>query len=686
MTQTPFRHTRSTRPCGTSGQPRLISLLLRVAVATTLVGSIVPSSQARANTPARLEVIGGAFHVRGGVTASLRIGASPDPLFLAAMQQPSTRIVVTASIPVVRRRDVAAIVRGATPEVEATLELPVSALSLEDRDGVNSWRINVPTSPVRDSGRLTLRSDGIRLLTVDVTSRDGVVARARTFLNVIGNRQTYSRLPVSLLASVQSPTTLQPNGSTVIADDVRARLRRLRDLLFVVDDRFPVSVHVTPELLDSLSLTTSGDDVRLWLDVQNLLSGSDVLTNTYRSFDPTAAAAAGLDVQFIDQLQRGETVLEGLTRAPVVRRSMWATDAALDERGARLLRKSGVNALTLFGPAAESLGELDNYARPYRISFDGTGLAVYAPEPRYAELLDAPIGGAFETAIAIVAELHAQRDEIARAGGDSAVGSRQVILSGRDGLPTEPLVAGFVLNQLGRSPLIDVRGLSQASGGLDGLTTVRLADIVPLDLAAVQSEINVTLASIDEVRSMLGRDIPMIESWLTRVDAVNDTSLDPQLRNEYLSLVNADIGAIRNALRLPRASFTLGSRESELRVALANDTAYDLSVRIAFDSSRMTFDRSTFDVTIPARSTSEVRVTVTARANGLLPVDMTLSTPSGLIIDSQRITVRVNALAGLGRGVSAAFLALLATWWIIHLRRSRRKKISHHHPALRSEP
>jgi len=663
-----------------------LSLSLRLAVACAVVVGVLPSSPARANTPARLEVIGGAFHVRAGVTAALRIGASPDPLFLAAMQQPTTRIVVTASVPVVRRRDVAAIVRGATPDKETTLELPVSALILEERDGVSAWRINVPTSPVRESGRLTLRSDGVRLLTIDVTVRDGIVARARTFLNVIGNRQSYTRLPVSLLASVQSATTLQPDGSTVVADDVRTKLRRLRDLLFVVDDRYPVSVHITPELLDSLSLSTSGDDARLWLDLQSLLAGADILTNTYRSFEPTAVAAAGLDAQFLDQLQRGETVLEGLTRTPVVRRSMWATDTALDERGARLLRKSGVNAITLFGSAAESLGELDNYVRPYRISFDGTGLAVYSPEPRYVELLESPIGGAFETAIAIVAELHAQREEIARAGGDSAVGSRQVILSGRDGLPTEPLVAGFVLNQLGRSPLIDVRGLSQASGGLDGLTAVRLADVVALDLAAVQSEINVTLASIDEVRSMLGRDLPMIDSWLMRVDAVNDTSLDPQLRNEYLSLVNADIGAIRNALRLPRASFTLGSRQSELRVALANDTAYDLSVRIAFDSSRMTFDNSTFDVTIPARSTSEVRVTVTARANGLLPVDMTLSTPGGLVIDSQRITVRVNALAGLGRGVSAAFLALLATWWVVHLRRARRKKISHHHPALRSTP
>lgn len=663
---------------------RVVAPLVTLLVA--LFATVVPVAPAAANTPARLEVIGGAFHVRAGVTASLRIGASADTAFLAAVGQASTRIVVSASVPLVRRRDVAAVVRGATPDVESTLELPVRALSLEERDGITAWRLNVATSASRDQARLALRSDGVRLLTIDVTTRDGVVARARTFLNVVGFRSSYTRLPVSMLASVTSPTTLQPDGSFAIADDVRSRLQKLRDLLFIIDDRFPVSVHVTPELLDGLSRATDDVDSRLWLDLRGLLQGADVLTNTYRNFDPTAAAAAKLDAQFIDQLQRGETVVAGQTGSSVVRRGMWVTEDPVDVRGARLLRKSGVNAVTVFGAATDALGDLDNYVRPYRISFDGTGLAVYSPEPRYAELLDAPIGGAFETAIALVAELHAHRQEIAVAGGDSAVSTRQVILTGLDGLPNEPLVAGFVLNQLGRSPLVEVRGLSLAASALDGLTSVRLPDVTPVDLATVQAEINVTLASIDEVRSMLAADQPMIESWLTRVDVVNDTSLDPARRNDYLNAVNAEIGEIRNALRLPRASFTLGSRESDLRVTLANDTAYELSVRISFASSRMTFDRATFDVTVPARATSEVLVSVTARANGLLPVDMTLATPSGLIIDSQRITVRVNALAGLGRGVSAVFVALLALWWIVHLRRTRRKKMSRHHPALRSTP
>jgi hypothetical protein len=90
------------------------------AVVVALVAAVAPATPAAANTPARLEVIGGAFHVRAGVTASLRIGASGDQAFLAAVGQASTRIVVSASVPLVRRRDVAAVARGAGTQPRAT--------------------------------------------------------------------------------------------------------------------------------------------------------------------------------------------------------------------------------------------------------------------------------------------------------------------------------------------------------------------------------------------------------------------------------------------------------------------------------------------------------------------------------------------------------------------------------------
>lgn len=79
-------------------------------------------------------------------------------------------------------------------------------------------------------------------------------------------------------------------------------------------------------------------------------------------------------------------------------------------------------------------------------------------------------------------------------------------------------------------------------------------------------------------------------------------------------------------------------------------------------------------------------IVAAARANGLIPVELVLSSPAGVVLDSVTLRVRVNAIAGLGRGVSAVFVALLAAWWIIHIRRSIRKKKAREHPALRSQP
>ncbi|MFM8907105.1 MAG: hypothetical protein ACKOIZ_05740, partial [Actinomycetota bacterium] len=62
-----------------------------------------------------------------------------------------------------------------------------------------------------------------------------------------------------------------------------------------------------------------------------------------------------------------------------------------------------------------------------------------------------------------------------------------------------------------------------------------------------------------------------------------------------------------------------------------------------------------------------------------------LMSPSGAVLDVAEVRVRVNAIAGLGRGVSAVFLVLLVAWWGIHTRRQIKQKKAKEHPTLRSK-
>ena len=171
------------------------------------------------------------------------------------------------------------------------------------------------------------------------------------------------------------------------------------------------------------------------------------------------------------------------------------------------------------------------------------------------------------------------------------------------------------------------------------------------------------------------------------MDVANDTSLSEQRREEYLTAVLDQVASVREAVSLPDSSFTFGSRESNLRLTLNNESGYAVTLRLLFASptGKLSFDPGSVDLTIPARGQREVVVGASARANGLIPVELVLASPSGTILDTAQLRVRVNAIAGLGRGVSAAFLVLLATWWIVHARRNVRKKKTKEHPALRSK-
>ena len=139
---------------------------------------------------------------------------------------------------------------------------------------------------------------------------------------------------------------------------------------------------------------------------------------------------------------------------------------------------------------------------------------------------------------------------------------------------------------------------------------------------------------------------------------------------------------------LPASSFTFGSRDSSLRLGLSNSSDYELSVRLQFSSptGKMTFTPAFVDAVLPANGQREVVVDASARSNGLIPVELVLMSKSGAVLDVAEVRIRVNAIAGLGRGVSAVFLVVLALWWFIHARRNAKKKMTKEHPALRSNP
>ena len=159
--------------------------------------------------------------------------------------------------------------------------------------------------------------------------------------------------------------------------------------------------------------------------------------------------------------------------------------------------------------------------------------------------------------------------------------------------------------------------------------------------------------------------------------------------DEFISATRSELKKIRQSVTLQEGTtFTLGGRESELRLDLQNSSEFAMTVQVKVVSSKLRLSKSADPVEIPANSSKELVVDVVALSNGLFPVEVRIFTADGVWQLGKKIEVsaRVNALAGLGQIVTGVGLLLLATWWVAHIRRKYRKKISKNHPVLRSKP
>jgi hypothetical protein len=660
---------------------------LSTVVAGVIASLVAIASPARA-VDYRLELLATNFTLRAGDRLILTVATPSNDDIAALLVDPATTTVVELGAPITTRQGVVALLAGTAIEVESTLAVPGPSFREVPLGSERAYRLNLPTSSAARAGFLRVAREGLRALRVTLTGANGLVAQSTLFVNVVAARD-YTPLPVVFVATIDGDPTLQPDGSIVVGEDEREQLRDLRDLLYRKPNDVAVSVRVRGELLDGLRRSTVEADITLLEELRAKLPENEVLVGTFRPTDAASYAAAGLKAQFEAQLLRAETILDETNGASLTTRATWVTNETPDAGAVDLLRALGVTNVVATGNAVGVFGPDIDHSRPYALRSDTNGVVLAVADPRYARLLDEPTGTAYESANAIAAEMVAQRTEIAGSAiGPKALASRQVVLASAAGVPQEPLIAATLLRLLRGAPQVVLRSASAIPPTLEGLARIAAPTATTIDVAAIQARTNEALVAVESVRGVLATNEGLVDRWVEIIDVANDTSLADARRDEYLGGVLEQVAAVRQAVSLPVSSFTFGSRESQLRVSLTNTSGYAVSLRLKLASAagKMTFSPESTEVVLAPGAQREVSVGATARANGLIPVELVLSSPAGVVLDSVTLRVRVNAIAGLGRGVSAVFVALLAAWWIIHVRRSMRKKEAREHPALRSQP
>ncbi|MGA1418644.1 MAG: hypothetical protein ACO32O_00920 [Ilumatobacteraceae bacterium] len=635
----------------------------------------------------RLEIVTGSFTSRIGERVILTVAEPQVEEIADLLTDPAATAIVSLSKPLASREQVADVVAGSgfNEETSITLTGPVFVTSTLNNEVV--YQLNLPTSAAQRGDALRISREGLRALRVTVTRGDEFFAEANTFLNIVANR-TYAPLPVFFVADADGAPSLQPDGTIRLGDEERERLRDLRDLIYRKPPAVRIGVRIRPDIFDGLARSNEPDDQQLREDLFNKLPESNILVATFRPTSVASYAAAALKAQFEAQLLRGETLLDTLNGANLATRNTWLTNEPIDAAGIDLLRAFGVTNVVAVGAAASAYGADTETSRPYAMRSALNGVVLSIADSRYAQLLDVPTGTAHESAVAIAAELVAQRESIISSSiGAAALANRQVVLSSAAGVPAEPLIATTLLRLLRNTPQMSLRQLDDLAPSLEGLARIQPPTVQVLDVLSIQSRTNAAISAVEALREVLATNDGVVDSWIEIIDVANDTSLSQQRRNEYLQTVVDQVESVRSGVVLPASSFTFGSRDSSLRIGLSNTSDFELSVRLQFSSptGKLTFSPAFVDVVLPASGQREVVVDASARSNGLIPVELVLMSRSGVVLDVSEVRVRVNAIAGLGRGVSVVFLVLLGAWWVIHARRNTRKKKAKEHPALRSK-
>ena len=571
-------------------------------------------------------------------------------------------------------------------EFVATDSLDLTIREVTRRSDGQFELIALSTDIPSGTRRIEFNGSGIYPVRVEVLIDNVSQAALLTFVNRYDPSREVRPMPINVVVALDSPITLQPDGSRLIDQPTRTKIEKLIKLLTLDSSR--MTVQISPELIDGLSRSSNPDDQSLLVQLVAALGSAPIVPGPYVQFDPSAANANKQTDQFNSIIEKGITTWQQVLPSIRTISSIWFARKPLDENGLDLLVKAGVRSVVMMPTSSAALGEFDNAARPYRLESNDVDISLHLVDKNYVDQLSTPTKNAFSSATYLAAQILAQRRQIEAEGGTPAL--RRVVLTSRDGsVINEDLIHETMLI-LSRVPQqVALRTMTNLPAPrLDAykpaLSKVNIASFV--ERATKIADLR---KDTEKLRSTISPEATIWQDWNERLLVMSSDSMTDAKRDEFISATRDQLKKIRQSVTLQEGTtFTLGSRESTLRLDLQNSSDFAMTVQVQVISSKLRFKNEIATIQIPANGSNELVVDVVALSNGLFPVEVKIFTADGLSQLGKKIEVsaRVNALAGLGQVVTGVGLLLLATWWVAHIRRKYRKKISKNHPVLRSKP
>ena len=660
---------------------------LLIALGAVSVATIIPMQVAQAATPEIISsLISQDQYVAGVENSLIRFSialSGRDPESTA-----STKLVITSYRPVDTRQEVRDASSGNLPSTVDTVIVDVSDL----RDAATG-RVDVAIPiemGVRTKDALQMSATGLYPVSIGLQEDKSVTSQIVTFVERLPQDVTSplprENLQIALAGTLNSSVSLQPDGTTVVSDETRSIVTDTISALEALPNT-PISLSIRPELIDALN-NSSDEDIALLSRLQASTS-LQLLPSTYVDVHPDELVAQQRSDVFTTQLRLGEDVLAAGLPGKSVNRDAWLQTTTLLSEGAQLLRNLGIRTAVLLADSQKTTANgISLFAEPTRLvelklSNSDRMVAAFA-DIHLSEAITRgsrePVGGAYLVAQQILAELKTARSEII--DREETMFGRGLILATDSGeLPSLALMTALVSTvasqpDMGFVALDDLLDTMTVSV-MDGLPISFELPVAGVPKTQADTSLSEFAARVNGFSTMLPDGDERPKLWRRIVNVLPASDLTQSQANAYINAVDTELAAIGGSIVTPSTTtFTLGGRDSSIRLSLRNDNQTDLLVRVHLTSSKLTLPTDDQVVTLPAGTTTLVEIPVTAKSNGRFPVTLQLFTPLGDITvgSPAKFSARVNALAGLGQLFTGIALLLLLSWWIHHLRREHQRR------------
>lgn len=641
-------------------------------------------------------VLAAAWSGVGGAAVAAPAGASPRPL----VGGPSLELVrQTISVELGSLATIGVKVTGAPEgaELDATVFQPV------DLDGIRAARAGqlpgrqagfVPRAPLGDltvgdgSVAVALRAvdaapqfdDEVRMPFPGIypvrvrllePRRNEPLAELVTFLI----RPSSARMPVTVVLPLPGAPAHRADG-TIAVDD--ADLRRAEDVTNLMSalPTFPFTLAPRPELLDALATTKPVLTNRLG----GALGSRTVLAMPYVRIDLPGLVAADLRDEISRQWKIGEDTTTRVLPGSRPDRRVWFLDSPVDRAAVDVLRTLGVQEVlvgadrlnpappTAFHPVPVTADTPTTATTP---PADADGMLALTDDAAFTARLRA--GASLPaTVVDLVAELAAQ------AFGDDA--GRGVLLMPSTTEHMDPVfwqAFARAIADAGMVEAVDLDAFLRRATPVRA-TTYTLVGPASRDELPLAQSLFVTRVALDVFGSVLSTGSPRFAGLTDRTTMAVSADLDDAARQAYFDTVTDRVNPVRGAVTVRvRDRVTLAGKSGVVPVSLVNALDEPVSVRVKLVSPKLEVIDNDQVVTVPAKGEKALRVEVRAVTSAWqFPVNVQLSTPVGgeAIGGVTQLQVRAVGLSGLGLGISAGALVVLAVWWLSHHRARRRAR------------